>query len=213
MAQTNQGILGAFTGTVGPVTGYTRNGRNIMRTSSSNVRYKHTALRTAQLEKIKVCTRFTKVFTGTGFLNKSFPAYGNTGNGYNRATSALMSQALIGDYPDIKLSYPLVMVSKGRLPAAMHAAAVPMEGSTIYFSFTDNSDTGIASLSDTVILVAYAEALGKAIFTLNAGLRKDCEAVLNAAVFKGNVVETWMGFLSSDGKDASDSVYTGKIKL
>ena len=213
MAQTNQGILGSFTGTVGPVTGYTRNGQNIMRTSSSRVQYKHTALRTAQLEKIKVCARFTTAFTGTGFLNRSFPAYGNTGNGYNRATSVLMSQALIGEYPDIKLSYPLVMVSKGKLPAAAHAAAVPMEGSYIYFSFTDNSDTGIASSSDTVILVAYAAAIQQAVFTLYGGMRKDCEAVLNTALFKGNVVETWMGFLSKDEKDASDSVYTGKILL
>ncbi|MBV9963344.1 MAG: hypothetical protein JO072_13955 [Parafilimonas sp.] len=213
MARTSEGILGAFVGTIGPVTGYVRNGQNILRSSASNVKYKPTALRSAQLEKLKVCNRFTKTFSGTGFFNKSFPAYGNTGNGYNRATSVLMNQALIGDYPHIHLSYQHVMISKGKLPSALHAAAVPMKNKSIYFNFSDNSSTGTASASDVVILVAHSEALQQTIFSLNAGFRKNCEAILEASIFKNQLVETWMGFLSSDGTHASNSVYTGRIQL
>lgn len=69
MARIHQGILGAFTGSVRPVTAYIRNGRNILRSSTSNVKYERTALRMTQLEKIKICYRFTKAFTGTGFFN------------------------------------------------------------------------------------------------------------------------------------------------
>jgi hypothetical protein len=213
MAKTNQGVLGAFVGTVGPVTGYVRNGQNIIRTSTSNVTYKYTGLRTAQLEKIKICNRFTKAFSRSGFFNKSFPAYGNTGNGYNRATSALMNQALMGNYPDMHLSYPHVLISKGKLPMAEHAAAVRTKDSNIYFNFTNNSETGTASTSDKIVLVAYVEALQKVVLSLHAGLRKDCEAILQTNVFKGYTVETWMGFLSDDETNASNSVYTGSIKL
>jgi hypothetical protein len=172
MATTPQGILGAVIGKIGTVTGYMRNGQNILRTSTSNVKYKHTPLRTEQLEKIKLCNRFTRAFTGTGFFNKSFPAYGSTGSGYNRATSALMNQAITGVYPDIYLYYPQVLISKGKLPPAANAAATTIDGANIYFSFTDNSDTGTASANDKVILVAYAEVLQQVIFNLNAGLRK-----------------------------------------
>ena len=213
MAKTNTGILGAFVGTIGPVTGYVRGGQNILRSSTSTVKYKYTPLRTEQLEKIKVCNRFTKAFTGTGFFNKSFPAYGSTGNGYNRAISALLNQALAGTYPGIHLSYPQVLISKGKLPPAIHAAAVPMENANIYFSFTDNSNTGTASVNDKLILVAYAEALQQAVFSLQAGLRKNCEAVLDASALKGYAVETWIGFLSSDETNASNSVYTGSVQL
>ena len=213
MAKTNTGILGAFTGTIGPVTGYIRSGQNILRSSTSTVKYKYTPLRTEQLEKIKVCNGFTKAFAGTGFFKKSFPAYGNTGNGYNRAISALLNQALAGSYPDIHLSYPQVLISKGKLPAAIHAAAVAMENTNIYFSFTDNSDTGTASANDKVILVAYAAALQCAVFSLEAGLRKNCEAILNAHALKGYAVETWIGFLNNDETNASDSVYTGNVQL
>ena len=213
MATTSQGILGAFKGKVGPVTGYVRNGQNILRSGTSTVKYKPTALRTAQLEKIKLCNHFTKAFTGTGFFNKSFPAYGSTGNGYNRATRALLNQALSGAYPNTHILYPQVLISKGKLAPAEHAAAAPMLDGKIYFSFTDNSETGTASSTDKIILVAYAEALQQAVFSLTAGFRKDCEAVLTTAAFKGYAVETWIGFLSDDETNASDSVYTGRIQL
>jgi hypothetical protein len=213
MAKTNTGILGAFVGTIGPVTGYVRSGQNILRSSTSTVKYKYTPLRTEQLEKIKVCNRFAKAFTRTGFFNKTFPAYGSAGNGYNRVMSALLNQALAGSYPDIHLSYPQVLISKGKLPPASYAAAAAMEDGNIYFSFTDNSDTGTASASDKVILVAYAESLKQAVFSLQAGLRKNCEAVLEASMLKGYTVETWIGFLSNDETNASNSAYTGSMQL
>jgi hypothetical protein len=79
------------------------------------------------------------------------------------------------------------------------------------FSFADNSIDGIALADDTIILVAYAPDLQQAVFTLYGGFRKDKKAVLNVAAFKGNAVETWIGFLSADERDASDSVYTGRV--
>src|SRR2546429_61195 len=123
MATSNTGVLGAFIGTIGPVTGYIRNGKNILRTSSASVKNPRTPLQTAQRQKISICNRFTKAFSGSGFFNKSFPAYGHTGTGYNRVTGVLMSRALSGVYPDMVLSYPLVLISKGRLPGAQSAKA------------------------------------------------------------------------------------------
>jgi hypothetical protein len=39
------------------------------------------------------------------------------------------------------------------------------------------------------------------------------KAVLNISACKGHSVETWIGFLSKDEHDASDSVYTGRLKV
>jgi hypothetical protein len=212
MATTNAGVLGPFTGTIGPVTGYVRNGRNVLRTSRSSIQNKRTPLQVAQREKISICNHFTKAFAGTGFFNKSFPAYGHTGTGFNRATSALLSRALTGVYPDMALSYPLVLVSKGRLPCAQSAKATVKNG-VLHFSFVDNSTNGIAAADDTLILVAYAPDLQQAVFMLYGGFRKDKKAVLNVAAFKGHTVETWIGFLSADEKDASDSIWVGSVNV
>jgi hypothetical protein len=210
MAINNEGILGGFTGTIGPVTGYMRNGQNIMRSSSSMVKYKRTAKRVAQLEKIKLCNGFTSAFSRMGFFSKTFPAYGGKGTGYNRCTGALMNQSIISAGGVLQLSYPNVLVSKGLLPKAEDAAAALLANDTIQFTFTDNSLTGTAAADDAVVLVAYCAVLQQAAFSLNAGFRKDGVAVLNVAPFKGYTVQTWIGFISSDEKNVSDSVWVGE---
>jgi len=124
-----------------------------------------------------------------------------------------MSRALTGVYPGMALSYPQVLISKGRLPEAQSAMAVKKANNTIEFSFADNSGDGIASPGDTVILVAYAPELQQAVFTLYGSFRKDTKAVLNVTPLTGHTVETWFGFLSKDELDASDSVWTGSVEL
>jgi hypothetical protein len=213
MGRTNTSVLGAFTGTIGPVTGYVRNGHNLLRSSTSSAKVTRTPLQLAQREKIRICNAFTSAFSGTGFLNKSFPAYGHGGTGYNRATSALMSRALTGVYPELSLNYEQVLISKGRLPGAEKAKAVLRPKHMIQFSFADNTTDGIASAEDTAILVGYAPQLQQAICTLYGGFRKDGKALLNVAPFKGYAVETWIGFLSKDETDASDSVWTGRAEV
>ena len=71
MAEIKNGILGAFTGRIGPVSGYTRNGRNIMRSAASTVTDKVTDKRLAQREKIRVCNAFINAFSGHGYLCKN----------------------------------------------------------------------------------------------------------------------------------------------
>ena len=125
--------------------------------------------------------------------------------------SALLSRAITSAYPNMQLNYQQVLISKGMLPGAQTVKAVKKANNTIQFSFTDNSTMGIASPDDTVILVAYAPDLQQAVFSLHGGFRKDKKAVLNVAALKGHSIETWIGFLSNDEKDASDSVWAGRI--
>ncbi len=211
MAKIPEGILGPIFGKAGPVSGHRWNGQNIIRTSSRRGNTKPTPNRVAQQYKIKLCNSFTKAFTGTNFFNKSFPSYGDTGTGYNRATSALMSQAIVGNYPATFLSYPKILISQGPLPAAENAAATLLADESVVFTWADNSTTGIAHPKDTVILVAYFPQGGDIIYSLNAGVREDGQALLINKEPKGYAAETWMGFISLDERAASNSVYTGAL--
>jgi Family of unknown function (DUF6266) len=121
-----------------------------------------------------------------------------------------MSRAVTGVYPNMQLNYQQVLISKGRLPGPQSARATVKNG-VLHFSFADNSTDGIAAADDTVILVAYCPGLQQAVFTLYGGFRKDKKAVLNVAALKGYTVETWIGFLSTDERDASDSVWVGMM--
>jgi uncharacterized protein DUF6266 len=227
MAKIEEGILGAFVGRVGPVSGYRRNGQNIMRTASSGKDTKITPGRLAQREKMKVCNDYTRPFCGKGFFNRTFPAYGTTGTGHSRATSAIMNLAITGTFPLISISYPDVLISRGQLPTVQSATAMVNEEGNTVFTWTGNSEMGTAKPSDKVILVAYfpetrqegvdAGRVGldtrQVCFSIGEATRAEGTAVLKTKMIKGPTVETWIGFLSKDEKNASDSVYCGKIDL
>lgn len=213
MAQLNNGILGGFTGRVGTVTGYTRYGRNVMRSATSMVIDKPTPLRKAQREKIKVATHFMKAFTGRKIFSTTFPNYGHGGSGYNRAMGVLLNKALKGAYPAYHIDYSEFLISNGPLPEAYNAAVQPTPAQTIQFTWTNNSLDGTAKATDKVILVAYIPAKNEIIFSLDAGQRATGNALLSAGMPAGTIAETWIGFVSDDGRLAANSVYTGQVVL
>lgn len=212
MAIAQNGILGFATGRVGPVTCYVRNGRNIIRTARNTGVVKATEARLAQRDRIRLCIGFAKVFSGTGFFNATFPAYGHGGTGYNRAVSSLMNVGLTGSYPHQRLAYENVLVARGPLPGAKNAAAIADTTGNILFHWTDNSEDGTARPGDDCILVAYATNSNRPLFSLLAGSRSAQTAMLNATALSGETVATWMAFRNAQG-DVSDSVFTGWVTL
>ena len=211
MASIPNGILGSFVGTAGNVSGYMRNGKNFIRSRRSKSSSPMTPKRLAQQQKIKVCNEFTKPFCGTGFFNRTFPAYGHSGTGFNRVTSAIMNLAITGDYPNIFLNYKKVLISKGPLPEPENANVVRTGGGQLLFSWEDNSNEGTARMDDKVILVAFFPDLKQAIYSIGEAVRSDSNAVLNIGVMKDFAAETWIGFLSADEKHSSCSSYCGRI--
>ena len=213
MARIPNGILGGFIGTAGNVSGYMRNGQNFVRSRRRKSSAPMTPKRLAQQQKIKVCNEFTRPFCGTGFFNKTFPAYGHSGTGFNRATSAVMNLAIVGAYPDTSVDYEQVLISQGPLPAARNVSAAVNSDGNIFFSWEDNTGTGSAKPDDKVVLVAYFPAEKTAIFSMGVAMRKDGQAVLETHNMKNRVAETWIGFLNNEEKDAGNSAYSGKVFL
>lgn len=208
MAIIHQGILGAMSGSIGPVTSYMRNGKNILRTRRNTGVVKSTTARLAQREKILLCNNFTRAFTGTGFFNKSFPAYGHGGTGYNRATSCLMHLAISGSYPGQYPDWPKVLIARGPLPSAINLTVSKDSTGLCTFSWSDNSGIGTARATDQVILCAYAPVKSQAVFTLKAGIRSQGTATLHAALLGSDPIATWISFMN-EKEDVADSVFGG----
>lgn len=210
MATIEQGLLGTVTGRVGPVTSYIRCGRNVIRSAKSTGTVKKTSARLAQREKINVCNEFTSAFTGTGFFNITFPAYGQHGTGYNRATAALMNLAITGAYPGQSLFWQKILIARGPLPGAENVTIVKDSSNNITFTWTDNSGTGTARDTDKVILCAYCPEKRQAIFSLDAGTRINSNAVLHVSAFENKEIVTWISFINLNG-DVADSVFAGMV--
>jgi len=215
MAEIKNGILGAFNGRVGPVSGYTRHGRNIMRSAASTVTDKVTDKRRAQREKIRVCNAFINAFSGTGIFAKTFPNPDHGGSGYNRAMKVLMNSALEGLYPDYTILYDKFLISKGELPAPKDAATGLDADGNLVLTWADNSTEGTAKENDVAVAVAYfTDRQQRLIYSLDAAKRVAGYARLEIpSENRGSLAQTWIGFVSADGKIASNSVYTGQLEV
>jgi len=212
MAILTQGILGPVTGKTGPVVSYMRFGQNITRSKGSTRKNRiETPARKTQRQKIKVCNEFTHAFSGTGFFNKSFPAYGHTGSGYNRVTGSIMNLAIIKD-PVIAIAWPKVLVSKGPIAPVDYASALVNDEGNIVFTWTDNSGDGTAKRNDRAVMVAYFPESKVAVYAFSDAERKNETAVLILESQSGDV-QTWLGFLSADETNAANSVYTGELMI
>ena len=207
-----QGILGEIVGKTGPVVSYMRFGQNIGRSKGSSRKNRiETPARKTQREKIRACNDFTKAFSGTGFFNKSFPAYGHTGSGYNRVTGSIMNLAIVNT-PAIAIAWPKVLISKAPIAPVDYASALVNNGNNIEYTWTDNSGDGTAKKNDRVIMVAYFPENKKAFYIFSDAERKDGTAILDVASQKGTA-QTWLGFLSADETNAANSVYTGELMI
>lgn len=211
MATITKGILGAIRGTVGTVTGSSWQGIDYIRTRASAHTKPSTQRQVEQQARFLLVLHFLQPIISLIMLG--FKAYAVKKTGYNAAMSYNIKNAVSGTYPSYQLDYSKVLFSRGDLPGALNADAVSTEAGKVTFTWSDNSGTGKASSGDKALLLVYCVEMKLAIFTTGSALRSAATETLLVTEFSGQEVETWMAFISQDGKDLASSVYTGKITV
>jgi hypothetical protein len=116
-----------------------------------------------------------------------------------------------GNPPNLVIDYSKILVASGNRFNTERAAAKPV-GDTILFKW-ERDLVPADYATDKTILVAYCEALNKCIFTTMGPPRSACKAKLEVAAFRGQAVHTWLSFITTDGRQVADSIYTGKLIL
>ncbi|MBV9962258.1 MAG: hypothetical protein JO072_08430 [Parafilimonas sp.] len=210
MAQTPSGILGAIDGSVGTVTGSRWKETTYIRLRNRKRRG------TSSAKQIDVQLRFILVQrflqTMNSLLKLTFKKYAAEMTEFNAAFSYNFHNAITGRTPDYEIDFTKALVSRGELPNAI-APAATAEGAVVYFRWEDNTGSNTAKATDNAVMVVYCKNLNQTIYTTNVGTRADKAAQINAASFKGETVETWLAFLSEDGAEASNSLFTGELSL
>lgn len=196
---------------MGTVIGGTWKGITYMRSKAARRSFNPSQKQLEQQARFAVATRFTAVFGGLFML--SFRSYAVGMTGTNNALSYLLKNAITGTYPTYSIDYASVLVSRGDLPNVLNPTAVAVAASDIKYSWTDNSGTGKAKAGDKAILVIYCPALKLGVYTTGSALRSAGSDTINVSVFAGEVVETYIGFMSEDGRDFAGSLYTGQLTV
>lgn len=211
MGTYNKGILGAFSGKVGPVVGASWRGKEVMRSLPKK------GNRIASNSQLLQRQKFTFV---NAFLNGIQPVvkrYFGTDSGTktrrNQAMSYLMQEALVYNNPNFEWDYPKVLVSKGDL-TGIGDATLSVAAGEIAVSWANNSLQGEALPDDKLVLVVYDPESKSVVYSLAAGNRADETAALAMPNYlEGATVQVWGTFVSADDALYATSLYLGTVTV
>ncbi|HEX5155042.1 MAG TPA: DUF6266 family protein [Parafilimonas sp.] len=210
MARIRQGILGPVSGSVGTIVGASWKDIDYIRSKSSRPRGEPTP---AQLDnQLKFSLLMNFISTMTELVNLTFTKYAMDMSESNAAFAYNYHNAITGTSPGFTIDYAKALVSRGDLANATGIAAT-VTNKAIHFTWTDNSGLGLAAPTDKAVLVAYCKNYNLTVFSIGAAVRSTKSATLDVANFNGFQVETWIAFLSEDGINASNSIYTGELTV
>ena len=213
MAKINKGILGGFSGKVGNVIGGSWKGIDYMRSKPNKVKDPKTEAQLAQRQKFAMVGTFLRKIQP--LIRLGFKTNTKRMSSINSAMSYNLKNAISGDYPNLQLDFPSVLIARGDLIPAQHAEATSSEIQKVSLSWTDNSGTGSAKADDKMLALVYHPATESAVYSVgNDAERQDESFTFDLPEsFGGDTVETYLAFVSADEKEASDSQYLGSISI
>ncbi|HET6557602.1 MAG TPA: DUF6266 family protein [Prolixibacteraceae bacterium] len=210
MGTIKQGVLGGFSGKVGTVIGFVRNGVACMRGLATSFTDAHTPAQVEQRAKFSLVVKFLRSMVA--LLRISYKSAAATMSGFNAAVSYTLANGVTGIFPDLDIDYTKVLVSRGNLPGAMNPVAASTEVATIDFTWENNAWDFGAKTTDKVVLVAYSPELNKAITAIGAATRAlEAQAMVLPASWSGKEVQTYIGFCTANESEFSNGEFLDAI--
>lgn len=212
MGRIRKGVLGGFSGTVGTVIGGNWNGIDYMRSLPTIKKNRNSSQKQLEQQaRFGVAMKFVRSMSD--LFMETYDQYANGMTGVNIGLSDILKRAVAGTFPTYSILYDQVFISRGSLPNAASANASAGGNGTVVFAWTNTAGgLGKESPDDQVVMVAHCPELNRSVYR-KAGLRSVTADALLVPAFIGKSVETWISFISVDGQDIADSIYTGQVTV
>lgn len=212
MATYNKGILGAFSGKIGPVIGASWRGKDVMRSLPRKANRVATEAQALQRLRFSTVTEFLTPLKP--ILGKYYGSNTTDVTRRNQAMSYHMKEAVNYVAPNYEFIYNKVQISKGDLLGIQTPTVVAGAATSIDFTWVDNSGDGQAKATDKLVIAAYEATTKTTVYALNAGERRDLTTnFVLPAYLSGLTVAVWATFASSDDKLYATSMYLGNVVL
>ncbi len=212
MGTYNKGILGAFSGKVGPVVGATWRGKDVLR--SLPRKGTRIATETQLLQRLKFSTVTAFLTPMQAIISKYYGSDTTDKTRRNQAMSYHMKEATHYVDPNFQIVYNKVQISKGDLLGFQDPTAIAAAATSIDFTWTNNAGQGEAKVTDKVILAVYEPTTKTMVYSLNAGDRSDgATNLILPAYLAGLNVHVWMTLASDNDKLYATSMYMGAVVL
>jgi hypothetical protein len=218
MGKLLKGANGPFSGKVGTVVGYMWGDLAVIRARPKTRRKAFSDKELNQQARFALMNQF--LIPVKDLLNISFAHLAYRMNGFNKGFSYNVKAAILGFSPDLSIDYPRVLVSRGDLTKPESLAVTWPSPTTLQFKWIDNTGTGKALKTDQLFIAVFIPEKNYWFYKLNVATREAGNYLLDImlltkdiSVFYGKQLQSYVGFVAEDGKDASDSVYTGPVEL
>lgn len=212
MGTYNKGILGAFSGKVGPVVGASWRGKDVLRSLPRK------GTRVASEAQVLQRLKFSTV---TAFLMPLQPIlsryYGN-GNALktrrNQAMGYHMEEAVTYVDPNYEMILNKVQISKGDLLGLQSPGMVPGAAQSVDITWANNSGEGEADASDVLVVALYEPTTKTTVYALHAEVRSAMTAtIIVPSDLSGLTLHGWATFASADEKRYATSIYLGSVVI
>jgi hypothetical protein len=206
----NNGPHGPFRGRIGNTVYYMLKNKNVSREIGINTK-PPTELQLRNRMVTKLCSKFLCAIKG--FIETSFRVEADLmdDNAYNRAAKHNKNRIFEGNYPDLKINYSQVVLSKGFLKPAEKwgVTQFPMG---LQFTWQTDQKMAWAEATEQAMLLAYFPDLDRTEYVVFGNDRIKGTAVLELPPsLQGKYMETYLSFISADRKQVADSIYTGSF--
>ena len=171
----NQGILGGFSGKVGPIVGFRWKSNYYIRARAAKVSNPRTPKQQEQRGKFATVFSFLKAIKP--FIRIGYKEFTQDKSAFNSAMSYTLKRAVTGSGKEIKIDFDRALVSMGTLMPIFEGAAT-VSNHQMTFNWKDNSGMGNAERTDIVMVLVYNKDREAAVYDTEAALRSDCHAGL-----------------------------------
>jgi hypothetical protein len=216
MGKLLQGANGPFSGKVGTVVGYMWKDVPVIRAKPVRRKKPFSEKELNQQARFALMNEF--LIPVKDLLNISFAHLAYRMTGFNKGFSYNVKTAIRGFNPNLSIDYPTVLLSRGDLTKAESATVTAQSPTELQFNWTDNSGTGKALKTDQVFVALFSPEKKHWFNQVNVATRSAgsftldlAKALPDPSPFSGKPLEAYIGLISADRKDASDSVYIGPV--
>ena len=157
MATLSKGILGGFSGKVGPVVGATWRGMDVIRSRPKSSRRTPSERQLEQQLKFKLAISFLQPIKN--IQSRFFGSGNGVKSRVNLAVSYTISEAIqmVAGLPE--LIFNKVLITRGELTSFQNAVLTTQPGGVLHLEWEDNSTQGDAAPTDQVSIVCYCAEL------------------------------------------------------
>lgn len=210
MGRAKNGILGGFSGKVGPVVGYEMNGEFFIRSKAESKKF--TAAELVNQDKMALVANHLDPLKP--LLKVGFKKYFTKTGGYRGAVSYTRKVALVTDDAGFYIDPAIFKISGGDLPQALNPQ-VSNSTREVHFNWELQEELKQNQRADQLLVLLYHTESSSTLQCIYDGaFRSEKQfSMPYPEKFEGLEFDVYMGFVAADRSAQSDSQYLGKLTL